>query len=523
MEATVSSRRTRSGSGALVAVGALVVSLGLAMTAAVAAPSPRNAAPRSAEATDGAAVARDGGRRAPAPSSTTPALDALWAISPPNSNYNYGTFSVCQQPTVSPVVNLGGCFAADTRQSLWDGYGSNYQPATDGVNVYMGQPDGMSCPVGGYGQNCTDVQIGWGGVTNPWKPTTVAAGAGYLYLGGYYSSNNVGGYIYRCPSDLPYTGATSQPSECVILDDAGNRWVKQIVYANDALYVALGNTNGNGMIWKCDPIEVGHCITLNTLDQHVTGVRNDRPDSIAVGGGYLWVGMLMSHRIYRCDPEIANTCEVWETAGDAVISLADDGQGTLWAAVGIGSLYKADKVIWSCPEAKANSCSAFVKNILPWQVTAGAGLGFFAFFPNDQCDLCMSPTIGASSPPPGQSYPNSSVWDVNDTDGPVQILYIPAGGPTQLGRIRGSLTVPEKLEKQCAKRKQVTARVTVSGPYEMQVQRKIDVCATKDSGFDGLRFGALNPGEYTVAVRAENFRFAGTATVSGGLTEITLN
>lgn len=146
---------------------------------------------------------------------TTPEVDALWAQAPDNSN-----LSVCQDPTSTAS---GGCFGPTSLIPI-DKTNGIYQPATDGTNVYLGSQPGYSCPASDYGQNCTKTQVGWGGFI----PTTIAAADGNIWIGS-GTGGAASGLIYKCPSDLPYTNASSDPADCVELDDAGNRNINALV------------------------------------------------------------------------------------------------------------------------------------------------------------------------------------------------------------------------------------------------------------------------------------------------------
>lgn len=424
-----------------------------------------------------------------------PAIDSLWVLSPDGT-----TFSVCQNPTAP--ASISGCFGADQIQMLpatttsTKSNDSIYQPTTDGTNVYFGaagnhnSAPGYSCPISGYGQGCTQVQIGWLG----YAPRSVAAAGGYLWLAN-------GSTIYRCPSNLPYSAATSMPAGCELLDDAGSRGVLSLAYANGVLYAGLSQkpfsaSDNHSIIWACDPNVVNSCRVLNTLGK--TGVQ-----ALAVGGGYLWAG-LGDGTILKCSPSTANACLNWEQAGLPIESLANDDQGTLWAAAGA-----TNGVIWSCPETFPNGCTNVFSNIgYAHQVTAASGNAFSVV-----ANGSTQPTIAFGA----TQYPQSVVWATNAGQSSniyPPILYVPSGGPTALGGVRVQIRAPKAaLARTCAQRGTLRARVVLRGPHMPGVHRALNLCLRgRPVRNPSQRFDLLSPRTYSVWVRSAVF--SGTAKVT---------
>lgn len=424
----------------------------------------------------------------------SPAVDALWALAPDGSS-----ISVCQDPTASASITT--CFDSasqitlpvQTKKTL-----NSYPMTTDGTNVYFGLQPGYSCPIGGYGTNCTQVQVGWRGVL----PVVLAAGDGYLFF------SAVGGSVlYRCPANLPYTQATSMPSGCVVLDNAGSNEIASLAYANGTVYAGLSES---GLLWSCDANQVNACTILDVLAEN----GGDVPvQSLAVGGGYVWAGLAPggggsgSSPIWRCPPGLPNYCSLWDTAGYSVVSLADDGAGTLWAAVvntGDQQWTHPGEVIWSCPEAYANGCTNVISNVFPYQVTAGGGHGFSAV------------SNGPKYPPiayGATQYPRSVVWASKDNTSVPGIVYTPAGGTAGLGGVRVQVKAPTgALARVCARRGTLSATIRVRGPHTPRVARAVTLCS---GGYPvreaSKRFDLLYPGAYSVTVRSA--AFSGSARV----------
>lgn len=415
-----------------------------------------------------------GQARHPAPTDTTarqaaPANDALWALAPSGTG-----ISVCQNPTAA--ASIADCFGSSSLVSLPSAASVAVTPATDGTNAYFGSQPGYSCPIAQYGQSCTPIQIGWGS----FYPTDVVAANGSVWM-----SEPRNGGIYQCPSDLPYTAASSMPAACAEFDDAGSSSVMSLAYANGQLYAGMSA----GALLSCTASQAGSCVTLDSLGTSV--------NALAVGGGYLWAG-LNNGKIMRCDPVIANACDLWDSAGKPIVSIADDGQGTLWAAVSGGMLTHPSDVIWSCPEATANACATVISNVHAWWVTAGAGNGF-------------STVSNGSAYPPiawgSTQYPQSVALVGANAVSVASILYIPAGGAPGLGGAQVRLRVSKRaLARTCAMRDTHPATVVVRGPHRVRVVRRLDLCEARYPARIAVRrHDLLYPGTYSVWVRSAVF------------------
>lgn len=435
--------------------------------------------------------------------------DALWAWSLDNSS-----ISVCQNPT--DPASISSCFAAATQiAGVSESSTNGYLIVTDGTNVYMGD---YRCPVADFGQNCTKTQIGWGGFV----PASIAAANGYLWLGSPDSMS-----IYRCPSNLPFTNATSMPTECELLAtpnvpySSKSLGVYELVYANGKLYVGVASSNGSSpsYLFSCDPNQTQDCTLLDMIEDQVSkldGYCYGGINALAVGSGYVWVGLIHtcdSHKnlLLRCDPVAPNSCQTWDTPAEAIGSLADDGQGNLRAAVRnpdppLINPTSNDDVVWSCPTTSANSCTNVLRSVQAWWVTAGAGHGF------------SSIDDGKSNPPifyEGTPYQQSVAMI---SPAVPQIVYVPAGGAVGLGGVKVNISPPAaKVARVCAWRGTLPATIHVKGPHKLNMTRRFNLCDGRSWVRKPTRhFNLLHPGTYSVRVRSSEF--SGTAEV-----EVTAN
>ncbi|MFM9139336.1 MAG: hypothetical protein ACKOTH_02090 [Solirubrobacterales bacterium] len=453
-------------------------------------------------AIDGSALAASTGRATSPPTAlqvVSPAQDALWMVSFEDYTGGIQSFGACVDPTSQAA--FAGCFGPATMTTLPSDSTGSQRPITDGVNVYFGAPRGWSCPITGYGQNCTQVQIGWGkgAPSNKNSPISYAAYGGYIWLG------YLNGEIYRCPSDLPYTGATSPPAGCILLDNAGNRAPFQMVYASGRLYVGLDysdGTSGGGILWSCDPQTPNACINLDYLYE---------PYSLAVGAGYVWVGT-ENNTIYRCDPVTLNSCETWVTTKEPIASVAYDGEGTLWAAVSLSAGNRNPLInsgVWACSTTSAQTCSTAMTGVFAGQVTADAGAAFSVanaggiIYPT-------GPWIWSNT---ASSYtPYSMTTEING-----KLLYIPSGGPTTSGALRvRARAAPAVMRRLCAKRTTVRASVRVRGPHGIALKRATNLCARGRPVRNPMAtFRLLDPGRYRISLRAKGLTAQVRATVDG--------
>ena len=410
------------------------------------------------------------------------AQDSLWAVGSTG-------IGVCADP--SSAAALSGCFASAT--STWS---VSAPVATDGVNVYFtSQPaGGLSCPISDLGANCTRIMAGpWGeGKFN--SVLSLAAADGHIWIG------QGNGEIYRCPANLPYADQDTAPSQCVLLDDAGGRWVQSLLLANGKLYAGLTCDGGTGcssqeqkkqgLLWTCSPDTVNACSTLDSYGYTYA-------TSLAAGGGYLWVG-LNNDIIWKCDLNATNACATLDKAGAPVNSISYDGQGTLYAAIAEVSASKPG-MIWSCPTAYTNGCSNVLSGVDGEQVAAGAGSVFSSTW-SDGLHFGTSPFTAASA----TTWKNS------------HLLYLPADGPVGVGGVSVNISaksLSKQIEKRCAKPgRAARATVTVTGPNDFAKTMKVGVCALVKSGAMKHRVDLLDPGDYTVTVQAG--KHSGTANVT---------
>ena len=398
----------------------------------------------------------------------TVAQDSLWAGTS-------GAVGVCADP--SSAASLSGCFASAT--STWSS-SVVISVATDGVNVYFASQlyGGLSCPIADLGTNCTRIMAGPWGSDKGKEVWTLAAADGQIWIG------QGTGEIYRCPANVPYVKQDYAPSQCVLLDDAGNRGVHSLLLANGTLYAGLSyagtgaEQKKQGLLWSCSPDTVNACSTLDSYGQTLAW-------SLAAGGGYLWAG-LENGIIWRCDLNAANACANWEKSGGQVKSISYDGQGTLYAAIDAD-----DGVVWSCPTAYANGCSNVLSSVESWSVAAGAGSVFSSTYVKGMYfGSSLFTAVGS-----GIGSWGSSV-----------LLYVPADGPAGVGGV--SLTVKakalsQKLVKRCDKPgRTARATVTVTGPEGFTKTMKVGACALVKNGAMKHRVDLLDPGNYTVTVQA---------------------
>jgi len=408
--------------------------------------------------------------------------DSLWTAGLSRST---GYVGACASPETSLATCLG---IPGSRIANWSPSGSGGAPggatvATDGQNVYfVGTQGALSCPVADLGTNCTRIMAGpWPSNSGLNSATAIAAYGGEIWIG------QASGEIYRCPADLPYVAQNTAPSECTLLDDAGNRGVYSLLLANGTLYAGLamasrseyGISYSKGLIWSC-PSQVANACT------NLDNPGNTLPASLAGGGGYLWVG-LENGIVWRCDPDTANACTDWERAGNTVESLSYDGQGTLYAAV-TGS----NGVIWSCPTAAANGCSTVRSNVSGVSVAAGAGGVFSSSGRNPGFFFNASPLTAANAS--GSSY-----WSYSP------LLYLPAGGPVGVGAaaVGVSLAAPatdaDAAGQQCGHGgKRAKATVTLTGPHGYEKTQRMRLCKLLEAP---AHFSLLDPGDYRAMVQ----------------------
>jgi hypothetical protein len=400
--------------------------------------------------------------------------DSLWAA----ANHKIGA---CEDPT-SPA-SLSGCFASVSSAE------TNYTQAvaTDGVNVYFASKNdgGLSCPIADLGENCMPIMAGPWGSDKSKVVNSLAAANGQIWIG------QSTGEIYRCPANLFFERGSTAPSQCVLLDDAGDRAVDSLLLANGTLYAGLGAYKNQGLLWSCSPDTVNSCSTLDSYG-------NTAASSLVAGGGYLWAG-LDNGIVWRCDLNAANACANWEQAGYSVNSLSYDGQGTLYAAIN-----GKNGVIWSCAIASANGCSNVLTNVDGYSVAAGAG-GVFSSA-SSGLHFGTSPFTAA----------NVTTWKNS------QLLYLPADGPVGVGGVSVKMTaksLSQKFEKRCDKPgKTARATVIVTGPNGFERTLKTGVCGVLNGGIAKETLDLLDPGQYTVKATAGNRSGKASFTIEQDLT-----
>lgn len=423
------------------------------------------------------AISTPQGSTARAASGTPATTDTLWAgtISP-----NSPWIGVCESP--ASAQSLSACFASAT--SKWSG--THSLAATDGESVYYtGAGPGLNCPVSGLGTDCTQIMAG------PWPSSeqveALAAADGQLWIG------QSDGSIYRCPADLPYAQQNSVPSQCVLLDDAGNRSVTSLLLANGTLYAGLGSAGtekkNQGLLWTCDPQTTNSCSTLDSYG-------NTKANTLAAGGGYLWVG-LNNGIIWRCDLAAADACTDWDTAGERVGSISYDGNNTLYAAIG-GSGGSTGGVIWSCPTTAKNQCTNVVSNVSGGWVAAGAGGVFSSVGSGSQ-------SLRYGTSPYTAALPNTWQW--------ASLIYLPADGPLGVGAVRvkvGGKGI-HRLKQRCAAGMKPLVRVRLKARNNVAQRRTFSLCrpgtpkAIYVPDYDLPMFDLLDPGSYAVTARADGY------------------
>ena len=434
-------------------------------------------------------------RTGAAPATVT---DSLWF---PQSD-TARLFGVCADPS-SPAA-LASCFGTTISTDGADVLAM----ATDGVNVYFAGSGfgGLSCPIADLGASCTRIMAGgWG---SGGGTLAIAAAGGQLWIG------QANGQIYRCPADLPYVEQTTMPAACTLLDSAVTRPVDSLLIAGTTLYAGLGgsgtSSKNTGILWSCPAYTANACTNLDTYG-------NAQANAMVAAGGALWVG-LSNGILWRCDPVQPDSCAVWMSKSN-VTSVAYDGVGTVYAAAG------DSETIWACPvgSTTASTCPDATTWNTDGQINAVAA---------GAAGLFYSSVIGVQG---GSQYPRlyfgtagftqtgAHAWDNSISDGTSLLLYIPAGGPAGVGGVRlqvNAETFGQKLRARCARAPQTPrATVTVEGPYGMSKTFGLRVCRLRDGTTVRKRLDLLDPGTYTVTIRAGTHVAERTFTIEQGRTK----
>ncbi len=400
--------------------------------------------------------------------------DSLWAGP---SYQDAGNILACANP--SSPESMSSCFSTATQ--IGKGW-SWVAMAADNLNVYFVSDDAgaVSCPISDLGENCTAILWNW---TNA---RSVAAADGQLWIG--FDS----GKIYRCPATIPWSVETGVPSQCVLLNDAGDRSVRSLLIANGRLYAGLGIYKNQGILWSCDPFATNACSNLDAYGDTWAG-------SLSAGGGYLWAG-LASGVLWRCDPVKANACDNWWKT-DSRLQSVSYGQGTVYAAAGEGTCAGNHNTncpgsVLACPATSSNACITLLPEIdggSPFSVAAGAGGAF-------------------SSNAPGRYFFNTvaftNTWgnDGHNLRAMAYLLYVPAGGPVGVGgvslTVKSAAALSKNLTKRCKDGKNPKATVTVTGPNDVAKTMKVGMCDLVKGGILKTTVDLLDPGAYTVTVQA---------------------
>lgn len=452
---------------------------------------------------------------APVVAAAAPASAALWT-------YNASLHS--EAGTQAPAVCVdppAGCAvpAPQAETEPWDVPPAAQDfVASDGVNVYAvssihtsynssnntGVFPVWSCPIVGYGSGCVSFNLNlstlytYQGIISVDVAVDTAGvvgqpGATYLFIGFVGDSQ---GTIARCPV------ADSGSVTCTRHESSGGRGAAGMVVANGYLWVALQGSGSlaNGLLWRCG---------LWTNDDCQVFDDPKGPDllSLEVGGGYLWAGR-SDGVIWRCDMTAANRCAVWDTAASVRIeALSYDGAGTLYATVQSNKHNKG--LVWSCSTAHANGCLT---------VPSDTGAGEMRYALNVEAGGGgVFNVSGVPDTNPRLNFGTLPLSPRSNSAASMSLLYVPAGGLAPQGAAR--IGLPDltgrlaKVGELCARAGKVWADLTVTGPYGVRFDRRVDVCAPNAAGWS---FGSLDAGRYSASLRVHQFVLRGSATVTGG-------
>jgi len=396
-------------------------------------------------------------------------VDTLWVGDRPGTSVSGATFSVCAGPTSQASIDT--CFATWT---FFSELQNRQAWATDGTDVYATGSIGGGyfaverCPVAGLGTGCARA------IRLSAESDAIAA-----YAGTYWYGQNAG-RIYRCDST----------DTCVLLDDAVDRPVKSLFYANGVLYAGLGGTSKQqGILWKCDPDTANQCTNLDTYG-------NTFASSFSAGGGYLWA-LLTNGILWRCDPVTVNDCADWGTPGSGQVT--SDGAGTNYVASWQGIL--------ACPQVATGTCTTTAITSVANSVAAWNG-SFFA----------------AMGKYPPSLYTGGTPYAYDGTHWAyANLLYLPAGGPVGVGGARMTISAPEltaRMEHRCARSETTPrARIRIVGPNGMRKVTHFRVCRLRGDGVYRVLHDLLDPGLYTVRIRSGRHRGQASFTVEPDTTK----
>ena len=410
--------------------------------------------------------------------------DSLWAAGTATGGINNSILGACATPTSSQ--SLASCFSPSSLRS-WpatsdDGPMTVNAMASTGKNVLAaGEGRKLSCLTSGLGRDCTSIKAGRAD-----HARSLAANDRWVWFGTKF------GDIVRCLADALDT--------CKTLDDAGQRAVTSLVFANGRLYAGLApygsESKKQGLLWSCDPDTANSC---STLDSYGATTAN----SLVVGGGYLWAG-LDNGIIWRCDPQQANACTNWENAGEnnPITSLSYNGDNTLYAGV----KRNAGGIVWSCPLTPADNCTTVVSKTSTITAVAAAPRtpvtsGGCSPAP---CDVFWSDSDGISY---GQEPFTSFGGDVPAK----HLLYVPADGPVGVGGVSVTVAGIHRLRAVCTADNgaQARLRLAATGRQGLVARRSVNLCRAHRTGTTTTTITLnrlLDPGTYTVTARGAGLR-----------------
>ena len=449
------------------------------------------------------------------------AADSVWTAGTDTGGVNSSFVAAYASPTSAAAY--ASCFAS--AGTSWNmGKGGPFvinAMATDGRRVFLAG-DGasaLSCPISSLGTNCTPLS---GPPMDGSEILSLAAAPGSVWLG------RKDGKIYRCPT----TGVdwNADARLCTVIDDAGQRQVSSLLWANGRLYAGLKNygveNKKQGLLWTCDPLTANSCSTLDTYG-------NTTANSLAVGAGYLWAG-LDNGIIWRCDPVKPNACDNWENSGGEPITSISYSQDYLYAVAGsqfVMSGTRVTGVLWSCPTATKDNCTTLFggqsrRVDLHPSVAAGPSdiPGPSNVFWVGGAGADKRNQIAYSAGDSRQSYLTTH-WNwgnVTYKTYPIsQMLYLPADGPTGVGGIQVKATGIHRLGNPCTQRTRLPLRLTATSTTGHTMRRVVNLCRAHRAGDTTLITPIttlLDPGTYTLTARTQGFHARKTVTVTKNTT-----
>ena len=445
------------------------------------------------------------GQSSDQPATAAAATDTLWAAGTATGGINKSSVGSCATPTSS----LASCFSASSLRTTGSvvnsGSAVNAMTSTGSQVIIAGRGQALNCPVAGVANDCTWIRAG---ELSPLKikhaVLSLTADDEWIWAG------RRDGTIYRCSAKSPDT--------CVELDDAGQRAVTSLVFANGRLYAGLApygsESKKQGLLWSCDPDTANSC---STLDSYGATTAN----SLVVGGGYLWAG-LDNGIIWRCDPQQANACTNWENSGGSITSLSYDGDNTLYASWMKRSGNSAYGILWSCPLTPANDCATVETgnqnaNITYGDVAAVPGApGTSGGCSSDPCNVFWSEYTNPVTVNYGQQ--SSASYGAGKLTKSL-LLYVPADGPIGVGGVSVTVAGIHRLRAVCTADNgaQARLRLAATGRQGLVARRSVNLCRAHRTGTTTTTVTVnrlLDPGDYTVTARGAGLRTRTAVTVT---------